>query len=402
MRISTNGMHQNALTAMLQQQTILSRTQNQIATGKRVQTPADDPVGAVHIMELKRALQEYEQYDKNSNIASNRLSLEEQALADVTTMLGRVRELTVQANNASVDDAGRRLIATEIRGRLTELSDIANRKDANGEYLFSGFSTQTRPFTVNGTAVTYAGDQGNRVLQVGPTQRVADSHSGFDAFLNIAEGNGTFVADAANANTGSGTIAGSSVSNPAAWVPDDYTIRFTSATAWEVVDSATPTPNVVTTGTYSGERGTIAFNGVSVDISGTPAAGDQFQVSASGTEDLFTTLSNLVTTLETPGGGPSARAQISTDLGRTLQQLDQSGDHILSVRAEVGTRLSALDTAESTREEQKVELERMRSDLQDLDYAEALTRMNQQLVGLQAAQASYSRISQLSLFNYLT
>ena len=75
---------------------------------------------------------------------------------------------------------------------------------------------------------------------------------------------------------------------------------------------------------------------------------------------------------------------------------------MLQVRSEIGARLSSLDAAESAREDQKVELNRMKSELEDLDYAEAITRMNQQLVGLQAAQASYMRIAQLSLFNYLS
>jgi flagellar hook-associated protein 3 FlgL len=398
MRISTSGMHHNALTAMLQQQSVLSKTQNQVATGKRVNTPADDPVAAVHIIELQRALQESAQFKANSDVATNRLTLEEQAMADVTSLMHKVRELTIQANNASVDDAGRKLIATEIRGRLKELTDIANREDANGEYLFAGYSTQTQPFAANGTNVSYAGDQGNRLLQVGSSQRVADSHSGFDAFMNIREGNGTFVVDAANTNTGTGTISSGSVNDLSAWVADDYTLRFTAPGTWEVVDSAA---TVVTTGTYTGDVGTISFNGISVNINGTPVAADEFQISRSRTEDLFTTMNDLVTRLETPVVGASARAQLSTDLGRTLQQLDQSMDHVLSVRGEVGTRLSALDAAESAREDQKVELQRMTSDLRDLDYAEAITRMNQQLVGLQAAQASYAQISQLSLFNYL-
>ena len=84
MRISTAGMHHNALTAMLQQQSSLSKIQNQIATGRRVQTPADDPVAAVHILELSRALQESQQFKANSDVATNRLTLEEQAMADVT------------------------------------------------------------------------------------------------------------------------------------------------------------------------------------------------------------------------------------------------------------------------------------------------------------------------------
>jgi flagellar hook-associated protein 3 FlgL len=117
-RISTHGMHQNALTAMLRQQATLSQTQNQIATGKRVQTPADDPVAAVHIMELERALSENEQFGANANIAANRLTLEEQALSDAGALLQRVRELAIQANSGSVDASGRRMISTEVRARL--------------------------------------------------------------------------------------------------------------------------------------------------------------------------------------------------------------------------------------------------------------------------------------------
>jgi flagellar hook-associated protein 3 FlgL len=71
------------------------------------------------------------------------------------------------------------------------------------------------------------------------------------------------------------------------------------------------------------------------------------------------------------------------------------------VRAQIGTRLSALDSADASREAMDIDTASALSDLRDLDYAQALTKMNQQLVGLQAAQLSYSKISNLSLFNYL-
>ena len=401
MRISTQGMHNSALSKMLAQQSTLSKTQNQIATGKRVGTPADDPAAAVHILELKRALNETEQFGKNADMAMNRLTLEEQALSDVGTLLQTVYEKALQGNNGSVDAAGRRMIATEIRGRIQELMDIANRKDAGGEYLFSGYATQTQPFAQSGSSVSYQGDQGSRLLQVGPTQRVADSHSGNEVFMMVPEGNGVFVSDAGSTNAGTGVIGGGSVVNLAQWVPDDYTIRFTSATGdYEIIDSATPVPNVVTTGTYV-ENSAIAFRGVSVNMTGMPAQNDTFTVSRSRTEDIFSTLNDLVTTLESGYSGDAGRAQFNTDIAKALEQLNQTSDHFLDVRAQVGTRLASLDAAESSRESHKVELERMRSDLEDLDYADAITRMNQQMVGLQAAQASYARISQLSLFDYL-
>jgi flagellar hook-associated protein 3 FlgL len=398
MRISTSGLHHNALTAMLAQQAALSKTQTQIAAGKRVQTPADDPVAAVHIMQLQRAIQESDQFDRNATMAKNRLTLEEQALADTSTLLQRVHELTVQGNNASVDPASRRMLAAEVRGRLKELTDIANRRDVNNEYLFSGYATLTQPFAQSGGAISYFGDQGSRVLQVGPDQRVADSHSGYEVFMDIAEGNGVFVTSAAPTNAGTGVIASGSVVNPTQWVADDYTLRFTSAAGdYEIVDSSAA---VVATGTYTANAA-ISFNGVNISMSGMPAQNDSFAIERSRTEDLFTTLDHLATTLESSTVTQAERARFNSEMGKALAQIEQSNDHLLSVRAQIGVRLSATEGAQEALADRKIELESTTSQLRDLDYAEAITRMNQQLVGLQAAQASYSQISQLSLFDYL-
>lgn len=398
MRISTAGIHHAALTALLSQQSVLSKTQGQIASGKRVQTPADDPIAAVHIMELQRALSEADQFDRNADMAKGRLTLEEQALADANTLMQRVHELTVQGNNASVDPASRKMLATEVRSRLKELVDIANRRDANGEYLFSGFATLTQPFGQTGSTVSYFGDQGARALQIGQDQRVVDGHSGTDAFMTVTEGNGTFVTNATAGNAGNGVIAGGTMANPSQWVQGDYTLRFTSATGdYEIVDSAAA---VVATGTYT-ENSTISFNGANINLTGMPAQNDSFAISRSRSQDMFTTLSNLAATLDSSTATTADRAKFNSDMATILQQLDQAGDHLLGVRAEVGTRLSSIDNAQEALADRKVELETTTSQLRDLDYAEAVSRMNQQLVGLQAAQASYSKIAQLSLFDYL-
>jgi flagellar hook-associated protein 3 FlgL len=397
MRISTAGMHHAALNALLGQQSVLSRTQQQIASGKRVQTPADDPVAAVHIMELQRALAESDQFTRNADMAKNRLTLEEQALADANTLIQRVREQTIQGNNGSVDPASRRMLATEVRSRLKELVDIANRRDANGEFLFSGYASMTQPFAQSGTTIDYFGDQGNRALQIGPDQRIVDGHPGSDVFMAVTEGNGTFVTTGTAGNAGNGVIAGGTLVDPAQWVPGDYTLRFTSATGdYEILEGAT----VVATGSYT-ENSAISFNGANINMTGMPAQSDSFSIARSRSEDMFTTLGNLATALESSTLTTAERARFNSDMATILQQLDQAGDHLLGVRAEVGTRLSSIDNAQEALADRKVELETTTSQLRDLDYAEAVSRMNQQLVGLQAAQASYSKIAQLSLFDYL-
>jgi flagellar hook-associated protein 3 FlgL len=390
-------MHNSALQGILDRNAALVKTQNQISTGKRINSPADDPSGAVRALDIDRALSESQQFGRNSDAVTNRLTYEEQTLSDMTNLLQRVRDLTVEGANATVDVGSRNAIAQEVQARLDDLVAIANRKDANGEYLFAGFKTLTQPFAKSGSTVQYAGDLGVRFVQTSPTQKTADGHSGYDVFLNVVNGNGTFVTGANAANTGSGIIDSGSVTDPTAWVADNYTVHFTSATAYEVLDGSNA---VVTTGTYT-SGGAIAFNGVQLSISGTPAANDRFSVTPSSSEDMFTTLQKLVTTLGRPGITQADKAQLSTEMGNTLTQLDRALDHVSSTRSDVGSRLAVLQETSDSREDREVDLNKGLSELRDLDYADAITRLNVQLVGLQAAQSSYTKMAQLSLFDYI-
>src|SRR5262249_17041132 len=170
-------------------------------------------------------------------------------------------------NTGSLSDSDRQAIATELQSRTQELMDIANRKDGAGEYLFSGFATQTQPFARAASgSVTYAGDQGTRLLQVSTSQTVADSDTGLTGFLNVVEGNGTFVTGASTANTGSGVIDVGTVTNQSAWVPDTYTLTFLTPTTYQITDS---TAAVVSTGNYT-SGSAIAFRGVQFNVSGAP------------------------------------------------------------------------------------------------------------------------------------
>jgi len=159
-------------------------------------------------------------------------------------------------------------------------------------------------------------------------------------------------------------------------------------------------PNVLAAGAYvSGQA--ISFNGIQFAVNGQPAAGDQFTVRPAGNTDLFSTLDRLVATLGTNTDDPVARAQFRTALDGSLAQLDRSLDHILDVRARVGTRLNTIETAESAQQDTDLTLQSLLSDVRDLDYAEAVTRLAQQSAGLQAAQQSLAKVGQLSLFDYL-
>jgi flagellar hook-associated protein 3 FlgL len=168
-----------------------------------------------------------------------------------------------------------------------------------------------------------------------------------------------------------------------------------------VVDDTLPTPNVVATGTGFTSGQSISFLGITVTITGTPAANDEFDIQPAQELDMFAMLEDLAITLEGGPGGGGTKAEFNTNIGAAIANLDQALDRVVGVRAEVGARLSAIDQATSTREDEAVDLQSLLSDLRDVDYAEAIGKLNQQYAGLQAAQAAYTRIAQMSLFDYL-
>jgi len=397
MRISTAAFNQQAIDLINDKTADLAATQAQLSSGHKVNSPADDPVAAVHILQINQAIAQSTQYGRNADAANARLSNEDQTLSNVTDLLQHIRDLAVQANSGSNDSTSRAAIATELDQDANQLMALANTRDANGEYLFSGLITQTQPFSRTGTSVSYSGDQGTRLIQVGQTQKVADGDNGYQVFQSIPAGNGTFTASATASNTGTGGIGTASVASQAAWVPGTYTIKFDTATTYTVTDAANST---VSTGTFA-PGGTIAFNGASISISGQPSANDTFTVATAGTEDVFTTVDNLRAALRAPAGTPAENAQFGSTIGNILTQLDQALGHIDDVRATTGARVNAVTTAKSAGQSAQVDLQTSLSQLQDLDYASAIGKLTLQQTGLQAAEAAYSKISQLSLFDYI-
>ena len=401
MRLSTAGFHRHSINAILEHQAKLARTQQQVATGKRFQTAAEDPVAATRAAALARTLADNAQYQRNSDIIETRLSYEEQALADVTNLLQQVRELTLQGANTTLGSTERSMLANDVRQKLAAILDLANTDDANGEYLFAGTSTSTRPFAQGTTGVNYQGDLTNRQIRISSTQSLPDSHAGTDVFMNIRERNGVFTTNVNPANTGGATIDVGRVSDLSAWIGDNYTLEFTSATEWRVLDDTTPTPVEVANGTGFASGQAITFNGISVTVTGTPAANDTFSITPAANTDVFAMVEDVAQALQLGTTTPQDAAVFQSRIGAALSNLDQALDRIVTVRAEVGSRLAAIDQATNAREEEAIDLQSLLSDLRDLDYAEAVSRLNQQYTGLQAAQAAYTRIAQISLFDFL-
>jgi len=303
MRVSTALVFSRGVQNILDQQSKLLRVQEQLSRGEKNLRPSDDPGAASRILDLNEAVSQITQLNENANFSTQRLGLEESTLDGVVNVLQRTRELAIQSANTGVNDlAAQRAIAQELRQKLDEIFQSANTKDAAGDYLFSGFQSKTQAFTTDGAGnYTYNGDQGQISLQIGTNRQVVVNDPGADVFQLIRTGNGVFTTDGSRTNSGMAQISTGTVTDQSVYQAQDFSINFTSATTYDVVNSTTGV-TLLTAQTYV-DGGAISFNGVTVDISGTPANGDIFTVNASRNQDIFTTLENLINDLENPAAG---------------------------------------------------------------------------------------------------
>lgn len=396
--ISTLTFRTNALDSLEALQTALSKTQQELSTGKSIQTAADNPTGMAQVNQLDMELSASKQYVTNGNLASANLNLETQALTDATNLLQSTRDLAVEANNASLSSAQRQDIATQLGQQLQQLVSIANRTDDNGNYLFSGYAAGTQPFSQNGNSVSYSGAEQTGQIQVSESLRVSGGDTGSSVFMNTPTGNGTFTTAAGSGNVGTASIGPGTVTSPSQWSAGSgtYTISFTDATDYTVKNAG---GTVVTQGTYdSTTGGTISFNGVQVAVSGSPAAGDQFTVAPSTKGSVFSTLSTLITTLSSTALNSG---QIATQLSQSIEQIDGAMNNLNAIQASVGGRIDAVSAAQATAQAQQTQFQTSVSSIADTDYAAATTQLSSQEITLQAAEESYASLAKLSLFNYV-
>jgi flagellar hook-associated protein 3 FlgL len=114
-------------------------------------------------------------------------------LAGVTRVIQDARVLAVSAGNPTLSAANLQAMATELRGRYQELLGMANSKDGQGQYLFAGFKGDTQPFTQSSGAGVYAGDQGQRMVQISGSRQVASTDNGQEIFKPGVAGQDVFA-----------------------------------------------------------------------------------------------------------------------------------------------------------------------------------------------------------------
>lgn len=416
MRISSKTIYDNGVGQLGTLQTSLAKTQQQLATGRRVLTPADDPIASARALEVTQSQSINTQLATNRSNARASLSQEEVALASATALFQDIKTLTVNAGNGSMTNKDRESLAVELEGRLQDLLGIANTADGSGGYIFSGFKDSI-PFSLNATGATYQGDQGERSLQVGSSRKISVSDSGSAIFENNATGNGSFKTGVDPANYdrgGTGIISPGAVTDVSALTDHQYAINFSvipatpgvpKVTTYTVMDltlnqpvPANPVPPDPIPYT-SGQS--ISFDGLQFEIKGDPADLDTFTVDPSDKKSVFETMRDLLTALRQNGEGAAGQARLTNALNQVNSNIDNASDNLLAVRASVGARMKELDYLDSSGEDLNIQYATTLSNLTEVDTIKAISQFTQQQINLEAAQKSYKTLTGLSLFNYI-
>ncbi|MBE9610762.1 flagellar hook-associated protein FlgL [Chitinilyticum piscinae] len=455
MRVATTTIFQLGTTNMSRHTADQAKLQSQLSTGRRILTPADDPIASARLLDIAQSQSLNEQYNVNSKTADSSLSMTEELLQQVTTVIQNVQTLAVNAGNGSQTAADKRILASELRGHYQQLLELANSTDGGGLYLFSGFAGDTKPFTEASFGnVTYNGDDGQRQVQVSTSRNIPVSESGNDVFMRIKNGNGTFVTAAAATNVGTGVVSPGEVLDPVAWsnapAPRDFQVQFYWANnpakpteplmTYDLIDNTTGNSLITgnaTAGNTTGPRAwtpgsDIQFKqlptdpvpqpaawdyGIKMSVKGTPVAvdpttklpvglpgvADSFSVKPSTDVDVFTTLGNMINALESfaSDGSGAGQAAFMNKLNTGMLSLANSLQNVLTTQANIGSRMNETESIRSTNSDINLQYAKTSNDLGGIDWAKTISDFAENQMVLDAARKSFSQVQGLSLFKYI-
>jgi len=332
MRISTGQYFANSLTGYSKNYSDIAKTQAQISSGTRIQTAADDPVGAAKLLQLQQQSARLAQYSSNITATTNSLTNEETVLSSINDALQSARELTLQAGNGGLTDDDRASISSQLGQIEDTVYGLLNSKDANGAYMFSGSKTGVQPYVKNSDgSYTYQGDETQLSLQVSDTLTTATNDTGYSVFEQASNVSRTTAAlDASSPTAGritltSGTMASQNSYNSTFKSGEPYTLTFTSATAYTVTDTAGNDVTGETSGkgiydSTDAAGSTISLRGVDFQASVIAQSGDD------DSTDMDAALNGYSFTLESKPDSISSTRVASNTSGAQITSASVTSD----------------------------------------------------------------------------
>ena len=400
MQISTQQFFDRSLRNMQETQSDAAKTNEQLSTGKALIRPSDDTDKLRTIGNLERAINKVQSYNNNVDHLINRYATEEGALTSASDILIRAKELAIQASNATMSSEDRKIVAIEVAGLKAELLALANSKDVNGQAMFGGAKTASDPFVADADGkVSYQGDSRQTMIEVSENRQLPKNRSGLEVFSGVTrlEDDGqtkrvdffavladfeeslvaeqkTQITVAPNelaADTGELTINGVQISRA-----ED---RPTLAELVRLINDETARTNVQAEIDADGNLALENAPGYEID-----------NIVFADAPGVLSTISGIAT--------PSVDSRL---MERSISEVGNLHDNISIALGRIGSEVNNAEHQKDINLDSEVRLKQFKSSEVDVDFAEAVSRFNAELARLEAAQASFAKLSQLSLFEYI-
>jgi len=422
MPMSTSLMFDRAINQMGLTQDRLSKSQLQLTTGKEILKPSDAPEQSANVTRLKSAIDRQKSYLATINAVQDKLKQQETAVDKASDVVTRLKELTVQAANDTYSPQDRKLIDVEVRELRDQLLSLANTQDVNGNYIFSGARTAKAAFGVGGDGrAFYQGDQTVNPGSVGDQREVQVNRPGTNPFGMIVR---TVVGDNSSPAMPQKSLFGRFSDISSNFSNQDFKLTITTANGAKTVtipalqSSPQNIVDAINNQISSGIKATLypspTGDSYQILMTGLTGGSHDFSVETTAPSQIdFTTIQQA-----TDAVGKESRVgigffEVIEDLSAALQSNDAKGiqravgevgslqDSLTQSIANIGASTNTLEAQQSLAEETKLRLEKLRSDVEDIDYQEAITKMNKEMLALQAGQTAFAQIAKMTLWDYV-
>ncbi len=423
-RLSTTQMYNNSMNSMLQSNSRVNNVNNQMGTGKRVLTPADDPVAAAQTLNSKTRMAIVEQYNRNTDFGDKNLSLTESVLDQTETALISLKERAIQLGSDQWSDEQIKASGVEVKEMLNHLQGLLNTRNESGEYIFAGSQAETKAYEGN----VFQGDAIEREAQVADDTFIKMLTSGARVFENLEIG-ADKLKPTYDPNK---TVPDPDVASN--FTPDpSVDTNFTDAPANTVVDPAKFTETPADSGIYvvnpdyvGADPGTVVLDpdkfveteaGSGIFVVNEAYAGadpgvmkpdptnlgftnDPAQYGEDGAypNNMLGVLQHLV---DATGNGNPAEPVNKEAIRNAIQNIDVAFEKVSQSRSQIGARQNTLSAVKESNTDFKDFAQKSISDLEDLDYGEAYIRLQTSMLSYQAGMQVSGKVSSLSLFDYI-
>ena len=362
----------------------LDKYNEQLSTGKQFDIPSDDPTGVATSMDLRSEIDQNNQHINNLDKGISWAQTTDSALNQAGGVLQRARELAVQGANGSLSKPDREAIADEILQLRDNLVEIANTTH-NDRYIFSGNKTQIKPYNEEKSHIATSREVEDAADSLGYDGQFEINFNGNVTTINVSNGD--------SLNDIKSTINSSIPEGDAAIEDNQLVINGGNLDSVMEIENVGGPDNVVEKlelenkrYTYQGDQGNITreiSSGSNLDIN---ATGEYF-------ENPLEELKRLANNLNNDNGTRISEININN--------LDEDLDQLLSMRSETGAKQKRMEMTRNRLEEDKVKLEELKSDNEDVDIAKTIMDLKMSENVYRAALSSGSRIIQPSLVDFI-